>query len=100
MAFDFGARVSGSSTSMATQDASVQFIPSSTSSASGPLVSPYPAGQGLATLNSALPGSAAYRSGTYAGVAGASSASSSTTTLLVLAALGVAAWWLLRKGRR
>jgi len=99
MAFDFGARVSGSSTSTATQDASVQFIPSVTGSGAQPWVSPYPAGQGLATINTALPGSAAYRSSTYAGIAGASS-SSSLTTLIVLAGIGLAAWWLLRKGRR
>lgn len=98
MAFDFGAKVSGNSTSQATQDASVQFIPSVTESPAGPWVSNYPAGQGLATINNALPGSAAYQSATYAGTT--TTATSSATTLLLLAGVGVAAWFLLRKGRR
>jgi|SRR5579883_2308790 len=97
MAFDFGGKVSGDSSSTATQDTAVNFIPSVTGPSSGALVSAYPAGQGLATINSALPGSAAFLPTTYA--APSSSSSMSVTTLLLLAAAGAAAWWLLRRHR-
>jgi hypothetical protein len=80
--------------STSTQSAAVNFIPSATGPTSPPIVSVYPAGQGLQTLNSALPASAAYLSSTYGG---ASSAAPALTTLLLLAGAGVAAWYFLRK---
>jgi hypothetical protein len=86
----------GSATSNSAQSASVNFIPSQTDNSAPPIVSAYPAGQGLATLNNALPGSAAYLPSTYAGSA---PASSPLTVLVIIAALGVGAWLLL-KGKR
>lgn len=95
--FDLGGRVSGSSGSNASQTATLQFIPTvNDNSQSQPLVSSYPAGQGLATLNTAYPASAAFLPSTYS-TAATSTGTTSTTTLVVLAAIGIAAWFLLRK---
>lgn len=98
-----GGHVSGSGYSTSTQSAAVNFIPGAPAPSEQPIVSVYPAGQGLATINSAYPSSAAYQASTYAGNAPASSTPASSslslgTVALVLAA-GAAAWLLLRKRR-
>ncbi|HEY1503718.1 MAG TPA: hypothetical protein VGF92_05425 [Stellaceae bacterium] len=97
--FDLGAKVSGNTDSTATQTSSVSFIPSVSNNSSQPLVSSFPAGQGLSTLNTALPGSAAFLPSTYAGLTTdtASSTTPSLTTLLLLGALAAGAFFLLRK---
>jgi hypothetical protein len=98
--FDLGGHASGTSTTTANLSGVVQFIPSVNEAAPPVLVSPYPAGQGLSTLNSAYPGSAAYLPGTYATAAGAATSSPSLTTLLLLGgAVALGAWFLLRKHR-
>ena len=94
MAFSLlGGVTSGSSQSTAAQTANVNFVPT-VNDQSQPLVSSYPAGQGLATLNAAYPGSAAFGAPSLLGTTGTSSLSA--TSLLLLAAVGVAAWLLLR----
>jgi hypothetical protein len=93
-----GGHVVGTGASSAQQNSVVNFIPSMTGTSAPPLVSPYPAGQGLATINSAYPASAAYLPSTYATATSATS-SPSLTTLLLLAGLAAGAWLLLRKRR-
>ncbi|HEY3917735.1 MAG TPA: hypothetical protein VGL83_08070 [Stellaceae bacterium] len=103
--FDLGGKVSGSSGSTAIQNTSLQFIPSvSQYTPSPPVVSIYPAGQGLSTINSALPDSAAWLPATYAAPATSSTTSSSTLStllpyLLIAGAAGLAGWFMLRKKR-
>lgn len=89
-----GGTVQGDSNANATQSASVSFVPT-VDQLTQPIVSAYPAGQGLATLNTALPGSAAYLPATYAGTT--STSALSATTLLLLAGLALGAWYFLRK---
>ncbi len=98
-----GGGVEGSSNSNSTQGSSATFTPSAVLSLAGIPVSPDPVGQGLATVNSALPGSAAYNPASYFSIAQgtpAASSSSSLATWLVIGAAALAAWWLFHKGRR
>lgn len=100
--FDIGGHVSGQSTSTSTQDASVSFMPTVIGSASQPLVSSYPAGQGLATINSAYPASAAYQpiySTSTTTAAAATSSGLTTSDYLIFAAIAAAAWYFLRNKR-
>src|SRR5690348_16697733 len=94
----FDGRIGGTTgptigTSSSSQSASVNFLPSLAGGSSAPpVVSVYPAGQGLQTINTALPGSAAFQPQTYG-----APASSSIGTVLLLAGAGLAAWFLLRR---
>ena len=99
--FDLGGRVDGQSTSTSSQTADVSFIPTVLGSASQPLVSSYPAGQGLATLNSAYPASAAYQSiyGDTTTTAAAQSSGLTVSDYLIFAAVAAAAWYFLRHKR-
>jgi LPXTG-motif cell wall-anchored protein len=101
--FDLGNKASGQSVSTGTNEAILSFVPSvNISDAAGqvPLVSPFPAGLGLATLNTAYPGSAIYGGVPTAQAVPASSGLSTTTLLLVGLAVAGGAWFLLRKKRK
>jgi hypothetical protein len=87
-----GGTVSGGSTSTSTQSATVSFVPT-VNDYGDPIFSPYPAGQGLSTLNEALPGSAALGTASNAGTP---ATSSDATTLLILGAVALAAWYLFK----
>lgn len=91
---NLGGSSQGTGTAVSQQSATVNFIPSAPATSSPPIVSVYPAGQGLATLNTAYPTSAA-----VAGPATSSPATSSTL-LLYVALIGGAAWLLFRKRGR
>jgi hypothetical protein len=96
MAFSLlGGAASGSSTSSGTQSASIEFDPTVINSG-GEQMSPYPVGQGLSTVNTALPGSAALPTATDPVSTVAASLGISSTTLLLLA-LAVGAYFFLRK---
>ncbi len=91
-----GGAASGSSSSNATQSATVSYAPSVVNdNPPGVLVSPYPAGQGLATINAAYPASAA--------VASPSTTSSllsdltGSDGLLLLGALAVAFYFMVMR---
>lgn len=77
-------------------------MPTVIGSASQPLVSSYPAGQGLATINSAYPASAAYQpiySTSTTTAAAATSSGLTTSDYLIFAAIAAAAWYFLRNKR-
>lgn len=97
--FDMGGKQSGTTVSTGTVETSAQFIPSVNVSNPPALVSPYPAGQGLATLNTAYPASAAYQPSTYATGTSSSSSTSLTMWLVLAAIVGGGAWFLLRRRR-
>ena len=100
MAFDLGGKVSGQSISTSTQSGTITYIPSSTT-APPPLVSDYPAGAGLATLNTAYPGSAANpvaSTGLVSTLTTDLGTGSDTVTILLLLALAAGAW-LIYKGK-
>lgn len=86
----------GGSTS--TQSATVNFLPS-TSQSAPPVVSVYPAGQGLSTINQALPSSAAYSSPPASSAPRLAPNATTYAYLAVIVALGAGAWLLLRKVR-
>lgn len=90
---DLGGSNQGNSSSTATQSADVSFIPSVGGDPNAGLLSPYPAGQGLATINVALPGSAA----TAAPASTLDTVLSDPTTLITLAVIGVAIFFLLKR---
>jgi hypothetical protein len=96
MAFSLlGGAVSGSSQSDATQSAQVSFTPTIEGGATSPIVSPYAAGQGLQTVNIALPASAAVQSTTSSSLL--SDVTSDPTALLLLVGFGLAAWFLMKR---
>ncbi len=87
-----GGTVSGGSTSTSNQTATVSFLPT-VNDYGDPIFSPYPAGQGLSTINEALPGSAAVGTASNAGTP---ATTTDATTYLILAAAALAAWWLFK----
>jgi hypothetical protein len=93
--FDLGGKVSGTSNSTSTQSASINYIPSSTTSPGPPLVSTWPQGAGLATLNTAYPGSVSNPVSTsiLSGVTTALGTGSDTITLLLLLAVAAGIWY-------
>jgi hypothetical protein len=98
----FGGDSNGTSTSNATQLVNTYFLPTLTTSPQ-PLVSSAPVGQGLSTINIALPSSAALAGSndtTGNGNASTPVMSSTASDALLFAALGVALWFVLRNKNR
>lgn len=95
-----GGNSSGSSGSTASQSAAIYFIPTETDDPDAPILSPYAAGQGLLTVNDALPSSAAFNDPAYLSAAEdatSSTTSTSSTTYLLLAGAALLAYFLLAK---
>lgn len=92
--FDLGGKISGSSNSTASQSAAVSFLPTVNDIGSSPFVSSYPAGQGLSSINTALPASAAYLA---PGQSYGTSTNSSASTWLIVAALAAAAYFFVKR---